>query len=174
MVGTPDYMAPEAFKSAQPQLFLSFAPFVQVCVNHSSGRSSNKAATPKRGSQNLTFQCCVVMCPLWVCRSAVMLCHVGPLQSVDWWTLGVLLYELLAGQCRRFCQGTAVAPLSQKGHAPFESKSGNAQEAGRMDKTSRCKMCDKQTRGNIILRSQEGLLNSSLCQQVLPVCHRHR
>ncbi|CAE7741291.1 PRKG1 [Symbiodinium pilosum] len=34
----------------------------------------------------------------------------GHTKSVDWWTLGVLLFELLAG------------------HAPFESKSGNAQE----------------------------------------------
>lgn len=34
----------------------------------------------------------------------------GHNKSVDWWTLGVLLFELLAG------------------HAPFESKSGNAQE----------------------------------------------
>jgi len=36
--------------------------------------------------------------------------QVGHTKSVDWWTLGVLLFELLAG------------------HAPFESKSGNAQE----------------------------------------------
>ncbi|CAL1171544.1 unnamed protein product [Cladocopium goreaui] len=34
----------------------------------------------------------------------------GHTKSVDWWTLGVLLFELLAG------------------HAPFESKTGNAQE----------------------------------------------
>jgi len=34
----------------------------------------------------------------------------GHTRSVDWWTLGVLLFELLAG------------------HAPFESKTGNAQE----------------------------------------------